>query len=192
MAMCVTAYAQLSIEQVIHKSSEAIDITDGWKGRVSAKMLGMGGTFDFASDGKHTLMIDGNERSYVADSTEYSVDTKKNTITIERAEEETYLMLLPFLLTNKKAQGKMSWDDFTMESNKKVYVLTLKKEGGRMTIEIDAKTFQPMCLKIKKGIITLMSFTYSDLKRMDDKSILVYDQSSFPGARIIDKRGSAK
>lgn len=187
MLLCVSAQAQLSIEQVIQKSSEAIDISEGWKGKVSAKMLGMGGSLDFATDGKHTLMMNGDERSYIVDSTEYCYNKKKNTITIEKAEEETYMMLFPFLLVNKRAQGKLSLKDFTMEANKKEYELIMKKEGVKMVIEIDATSFLPKCFKLKKGIITVMSFTYSDLKRMDDPSILIYDQSMFPGVKIVNK-----
>ena len=196
LTLSLSANAQLSVRQVLEKAENSISVKEGIKGKLTMKSMGIGGTTDFASDGAHLYIADGNELEWMTEEVAYSVDTKKKTLTIEDGGKEYALMLLPFgipsMLHDAEKSKEAEITDLKMKTEKSQYLITFKMSGVAIELEVDRQTFYPKGMRMKKAFLTVLSVSYTNLTKLTDKSILSFDQTKYSTYKVIDERGKDK
>lgn len=209
LAMSLMANAQeLTAKQVMGKAFKALKVSEGITGNVSLKSLGIGETVKFATDGNMGYTSTGEELEWFNDGIDYTVNTKDKTLTMEDDEGGIAMLLMPYAIAgvavmdegdlndmkNTKAIEKMKEivTDVTMTKSKSEYEIDFKIDGQKAELYVDRQTYHIKCMKIKKGIITLLSINYSNLKKLTDHSILKFDKSKYVGYKVIDERGKTK
>lgn len=196
LTIVVSASAQLTMKQVLEKAQNSISLTDGIKGKITVKAMGIGETTDFATDGVHMYIADVDEPEWMTEEIAYSVDNKKKTLTIEDGSDDYALMLMPFgipaVLLDAEKCKKGEVKDLVMKTEKSQYVIKFEMKGVGMELDIDKKTFHPKNMKMKKAFVTIMSVSYSNLTKLTDKSVLAFDKSKYSTYKVIDERGKDK
>lgn len=187
---------ELTPKEVLEKAVRTMPFEEGVSGKVTVKMVGIGETAEFATDLKMTYTASGEELGWMNDEVVYTVDTKEKTLTLETDDGESVLLLLPYMVARSAVETSATDSadkmEVKMKKTKSDYEFTLKKEGQSLDLSVDSKTFHIKTLKMKKGILTIMSMTYSDLRKLTDPSILRFDESKYSGYQKIDKRGKSE
>ena len=191
MILGMGANAQLTAKQVFSKANTALDLSKGIQGNAKIKMMGVGGPITFETDGNNNFRIyDDGDIYYINQGVSYEYDSAKNTITLEDG-ELTYVTIFPYQFVKSLETGKLKWGDFKnveMERKDSDYVITMKHDSGKYAFTIDGKSFLIKEAKIKKGLVTLMSVTYTNLSQYKGTHSVIFDKSKYPNAKIIDKR----
>jgi len=197
LAIGFTASAQdLTMKQVLAKATKVLPIKDGITGNVAIKSIGIGETTKFATDGVSVYTSLDDEQDWIIDGIEYTVNTKEKTLTIEDCEEALAIMLMPYGIANGLNEDnpkiKAELTDAKMKKSGSEYKISFKMKGMPMELYIDSKTFQIKGMKMKKGIITILSVFYSNLKKLTNPAILKFDRSKYSTYKVIDERGKGK
>lgn len=187
----VNACAQLSILQVFQKSKEALQATKGFQANVTVKMIGIGETAFCEFNGENMRISQGEDVTYCNNKVEYDYEKKNNTLTIEKSEESIQMMLMPFIVIegyNSTNAKDKKIENSKIEKKNNDYIISFTIDGNKMIFTINAKNYLLKEFKLKKSIVTLMSYSYSNLTAYKGKSNLKFDQTKYPTAKIIDNR----
>lgn len=197
LTLTMGASAQLSVLEVMQKSAKAVDLKKGLKGTATVKMVGFGDDVYFEYADKMMRTKDGEDITYINDSTIYEYEKKKNTVTISTEKDACAMLLMPIAMVQAFAvdslpDNPLDTKKLKMEKTKEGYEITFDADGNKMIFIIDANNYKVKSMKIKKSIITILSYSYKNLAPFSDAASLKYDSSKFPGAKIVDERGKAK
>lgn len=195
--MVMTANAQ-TLQQVCKKSVAADNILNGFKCKMTVKMVGIGESFDYYYYNKQVRMVHGEESEFIVGDTSYEVDTKEKTITMSTADEmDKVMLLMPFvtveaMATDEGAKKMEKEADAKMKKKSDYYLITLNMKGQKAEIEIDAKTYHVKSMKMKKSFITVFSMSYSNIAPFHNEKYVKYDQKNYVGYKIKDERDKKK
>jgi len=192
LTIVLSANAQLTAIQIFKKSNQAMSIADGVKGKVTVKMLGIGETVNFETNMQDTRIIDGEDVCYINNEIAYDIDKKKKEITISKDEDVSMALFIPFAITTGASKDDLADEykkmGFKVEKTKEGYEIVTKKDGAKMVLLFDSNTFHIKSMKMKKGIITVMSVTYANLAPFKNHASLKFDKSKYSEYKFIDER----